>query len=315
MSSLYFLMPLLFLKEIRRLADVKKLFTVYVLPWIICFIIGYLVANFITWLVTNEFITLAHWRHLNPSHDLASLVTNVKKAAYFFAAHIYYFSQQTGWFLGCCVIAFGVFHHDKQNRQQCRIIILVIFSCYATTITHGIITQYRTVLPSGLGFLSLFLLLECYTTKARFFVVVLCSLMVGNYSINSILQINEYNRMTSFYVSELAKLEIVNPQRYKGLKIIAGKKNMETIHRKIRNEHPDFKMISSMERFNNDWQIKSIFLEYGFRRAITCGAKCQKRLKISKRKNETSKKKSDSIFHQVTSDKRWLVLKLDNYLP
>lgn len=101
-SHFYFLLPLLFLS--RDCVNLKIL-----IYWILGFVVGYLVAQGMTWFLTGSFIHLAKWRDGHPVHGVSDLIANIKYASNQFFFNIKYLGAIPLFIFVCSLVNFRKF--------------------------------------------------------------------------------------------------------------------------------------------------------------------------------------------------------------
>ncbi|WP_105900829.1 GtrA family protein [Vibrio gangliei] len=184
--AFYFLMPLLFLSTLRT-ASWREIAS-FVAVWILGYVLGYLVANSLVYAYSYffsdhaSFIQFAHWRRSTPSTDLASLMDNIAKSAANFERNALYISELSGWLylpLACTVL-----WALKQHVKYCIVVLLVVFSIYASVLPLGVQVPLRSGITLPIGLAMVMLLVE--SNKWRTLLLVLLFIPLGY-------QMHDYN--------------------------------------------------------------------------------------------------------------------------
>lgn len=139
-SPFYFLLPLLFIHQ-----DNKELLKVLVY-WILGYIVGFAVAELMTYIRCGHFIQLGEWRNPTYITDWQGFLLNMRKSLSYITAHL----QAMG-FLGISALAIALMMHVWNYRKNANrgivlflVFISVILSAYAQAFPAGIIVSLRT---------------------------------------------------------------------------------------------------------------------------------------------------------------------------
>lgn len=170
-TSLYFALPLLFLKE-----DNKGLLRV-LLYWILGFVIGHCIAQLMTYILCGQFITLAEWRRPNYVTGISSLVTNVEKSCNLLTEHVSMVGSVGIWLLVASLLAFGYRYRRDIKRGGILLVFLltVALAPYAQAVPVGIDVVPRT---SYCLYLSV-MLLPLLAFRRSGWIASACMLLVG----------------------------------------------------------------------------------------------------------------------------------------
>lgn len=139
-TSLYFALPLLFLKE-----DSKGLLRV-LLYWILGFVIGHGIAQLMTYILCGQFITLAEWRRPNYVVGFSSLFINVEKSFNLFIRHAGMVGSVGVSLFAASLVAFGYRYRKdiKRGGMLLVFLLMVALAPYAQAVPVGIDVEPRT---------------------------------------------------------------------------------------------------------------------------------------------------------------------------
>ncbi|MFV0575226.1 MAG: GtrA family protein [Vibrio sp.] len=157
--AFYFLMPLLFLSELRK-ASYFNIFK-FLVVWALGYVLGYVVANGLVYAYTYlfsdhaSFIHFADWRRSTPSNSVSALIENIGKSVDNFNRNALYLSALTPLLFvpSVCLFIWALKAHFKYTA----VVVLVVISIYASVIPFGVTMPLRSgvTLPIGLGMLVL----------------------------------------------------------------------------------------------------------------------------------------------------------------
>ncbi len=140
-SNMYFLLPLLFLNE-RPSKQVLGL-----IWWVMGYLVGFAVAEVITYTVCGHFIELAEFRQPHYIRNWGDVVVNAKKALTYLNEHVRYLGN-----VGALVLAVSAATYCWKFRKYVwkgglpwLVLAGVALSCYAQSIPAGIAVSLRTV--------------------------------------------------------------------------------------------------------------------------------------------------------------------------
>lgn len=157
-STFYFLLPLLFLKDL----DNKSLIKI-VLIWVASFGIGYLVTNGVVFYLTGDIVQIASWRSPNYVTDLSSLVENLNRIFQASTSQLLKISRFLFYVLPLILIVFGIYTAKVLRSYQVLILgVLCASGVYVSTLPVGIYIQERTLITLFFG-LCVALILRRYT--------------------------------------------------------------------------------------------------------------------------------------------------------
>ncbi len=185
-SAFYFLMPLLFLKDLNY-----SRFWRLMVFWVGSFVVAYAVTNFIVYLYTGNTIQIAGWRHPNYVVDTTSLMENIANVGGVLTVHfgkISYFLKPGA--LAVLIIIALVIGIVKKQYFSFWLALICGFAIYASSIPVGIYVQERTILSAFIAVLAALFVYQYQSTKAYLAVMIIMFLvsirlaMAGNESIS-----------------------------------------------------------------------------------------------------------------------------------
>lgn len=139
MNNLYNLIPLIFLCEIKTC---RQLFR-FLAFWIVFYMLGFMVAEFMTKVIVGQFIHIASWRQPNYVTSMTTLVQNLKMIYKYFVSHIHIFTLTS--FMLCISTTVCCLRKKIINVYQVFCLLCVGVSCYAQALPLGIRIDLRTV--------------------------------------------------------------------------------------------------------------------------------------------------------------------------
>lgn len=198
--AFYFLIPLLYLPMLRE-AKWPALLQ-FLAMWILGYVVGYAVANSLVYAYTYffseqvSFIHFANWRRSTPSTDMASLLSNIIKSAANFERNALYISQLSPWLY--LPLAGTFLWALKLHFKYCLMVLLVVFSIYASVIPLGVQVPLRSGITLPLGLTMLILLVDNKIWRTLLLVLLFIPLSY---------QMHDYN--TGYTNSRLAMAKIM----------------------------------------------------------------------------------------------------------
>lgn len=173
-SAFYFLMPLLFLKDLNY----SRLWRL-VLLWVAAFIIAYIVTNLLVYALTGNAIKIAGWRHPNYVHGFDDLVQNLERVIQSISVHLS--KMQTFLKKGALIVLLLVCAFVAIKKKQYWLPLLAVvcsLGIYVSTIPVGIYIQDRTALSA---FVALFaaLFISPYISRSASLMVMVVMFLVG----------------------------------------------------------------------------------------------------------------------------------------
>lgn len=224
-SNVYFLLPLLFLNE-----DSRTLLRV-LLFWIAGFVIGFAIAELITYIICGHFIELGEWRKPNYIRSLSDISTNVLTALGFASRHIRYMGKVCGFTGFLCVVLFAWTHRNNKIQGLTMLLVmgLVAMSCYAQSIPAGIVVSMRTAHCLYFS-LILFVLVSCRVN--RFLLLSLVLIWSGRSLNMNTRNLEWQNTIRSSFRDGIASMG-VSPVEVNGLVMLADDNDVYEIVKSI----------------------------------------------------------------------------------
>lgn len=250
-SNLYFLLPLIYLPEFYSkefsLKNSVQFIKEIILPWVVCFLIGYISANIITYLVTKQFITLASWRNPKPINSISQLAKNFDRVSNYFYRDLNQIIKSLGKINSIFLLFFGFMIIQKNKIYYIISCILVILALYVTTLYHGIEIAERTSLVSWIGIIFLILLNKIKFDKDGIINIILCLIVTISFARSSYKNIHNHSFLTQVYEKELVNGKLkLEPYKYNRVIILITDKEMNRLTSLI-SQREDLKVFGGME--------------------------------------------------------------------
>jgi hypothetical protein len=214
--AFYFLMPLLFIRQLSQESywEIGK----FLIIWMAGYVLGYIIAQGAVYLYTAiwtekaRWIEFASWRHSTPTTDLASLIANIDKSASNFQRNVLYLSRLSPLlFIPLLVTAgWALWQHTKYML----VVLLVVFSLYASVIALGVIVPLRSGVTLPIGMMMVAMLIRYSWARLLLLLTLFISYAYLTYAYN-----NGYNEKR-ILIANLLSANDVNgylrqPQRFK----------------------------------------------------------------------------------------------------
>ncbi len=276
MGHLYFLLPLLY---IRRYAHskipvrektwilVKRL----VLPWVLGYCAGYIIATAVIYLETGQLgIQLADWRQPNPVIGIESFLLNFATAYAYLTQHLEEYFSMFGWksILFVLVLFIGSYLKRKQIFHL-LIPLLVMLALYASTIPYGIALSFRSSITLWIGLVFiLFVIPDINRLEMPLFAIAVF-LVFMSLSAQSRLNLTWYRESSEFYRSELEAVMVGQPQDYKGVAFLSASARYLAVEERI-NSLLGLGPTLGIEPLAEESRWPAIAREAGFSRIRRC---------------------------------------------
>ncbi len=199
MSHLYFLLPILFLRDL----DVGKFFRISA-TWITSFILGFLVTQAATHLTTGHFIEIASWRNANKINNFSDVIENTERVlGSFFDVNIQVFE-----FLGAASAAIILLLMFIDRNYKKDILPVIILGCsalaiYFSSIYLGLAVAARTAFVYVVCLLFLVFVKNRYSNCGKF-ISLLVALLIGlKFAVGSYQSIAWYAGVTGVIKDEM----------------------------------------------------------------------------------------------------------------
>ncbi len=243
-SNYYFIIPILFLGEILEKAEDGQLknsfiytFKEIVLPWLVCFLIGYLVANLITSGITGSFIELADWRQPHKVDSFSQLIANIREIFEFIIRDLLIIKDSLGFVIIIPVIALTIMSFNARRYTYVLICVLVAASVYGSTILDGIYISHRTVVPIVMGLIFLFLIPKYKFSKGYITNFILTFCVAIAFTSSSYERIAWFRNVSNFYYEELEKGDWdIDPSKYNGVIILIDDSEIDYFTKQVEAE-------------------------------------------------------------------------------
>lgn len=139
-SNVYFLLPLLFLNE-----DSGTMLRV-LFYWLIGYVVGFVVAELVTWAVCGHFVELAEWRKPHYIRSWADIEINILRALRSALSHVRYMGKECGLVIFLSIVCFAWLYRNSKMRGLVMVLVLALvsMSCYAQSVPVGVAVSMRT---------------------------------------------------------------------------------------------------------------------------------------------------------------------------
>jgi|SRR5690554_511128 len=168
-SSLYFLLPLLYMQNITVGALARTL-----MLWVLGFVLGYAVSQTLVWVALGHFIEVASWRQPHPVDSLSALLANLVRAWGYMRNHFLIMLSCVSVPLFTIACAWSWLGGRPWQRVILWVAAMFIFMApYATTVPYGIVVSGRTAFISMLALLLVLFMHERINNLYRGVAVIL----------------------------------------------------------------------------------------------------------------------------------------------
>lgn len=228
----YYLLPLLWLPDIAQLKTPKEKI-IFVLDllffWVLGFLLGYLVSQSATLLITGETFKLGQWRDPHYAHDFTSLITNISNVFNSFYNQLMIFYRICGKWLVLLLFLINIPWAIKKENFAFFVIILfaVMVGHFFSIIHSGISVAFRSMYPLWIsGMIFIFLLWNKKSAPhfiINFFLMVILIWNIFSESFNSL---NWYVTISSEFKADLKKNIPYRPTEVKKVYLIASDRDL-----------------------------------------------------------------------------------------
>jgi hypothetical protein len=305
LSHLYFLLPLLFLRELN-LRETANLLVL----WIVSFLIGFVVTQAITFQMTGHLIEIAGWRNPNPIQSWDDLFLNLSKMFGSFVQINKKLSEMVGLAL---VAGWGiVMLIDRRPRDIYMLTVVAVsaLAVFASSIPLGLGVQGRTALTYSIGLIFLSFVRESASVSTRTLILILCTSIGVSLALSNLKTVNWYAGVTNEIKEEMRRAipSYVNSDATIVLGI--SKQGWSKITKKI--EICKGLTHVTGEKFNGGYRVRQALTELGFKNTAWCSKKCEA---VPGRVGKSLKNCDRKIFetYRHKPDEVWLFA-ADNYL-
>lgn len=225
LSHFYFLLPLLFI------GNGKNIFHI-ICCWCILFVVGFLFAELIVFVLSNRFITIADWRHPNYIKDIFDFIYNVEKTIGSFVGIV----KKIGIFLwGAFMVAFIISlsawmrKKNKEKIFQILLLCMVAASIFALSVSAGLGVDTRSAACLFIAFLF-FISISFKYNKFLLFLFVLG--FIAQFYVHNMNNINYIKIIPDIWISELKKIS-PDPRALSGVILLSSQEEFKKHERKL----------------------------------------------------------------------------------
>ena len=267
LSHLYFLLPLLFLKDL----DLRKAANLLVL-WIASFVIGFAVTQAITFKLTGHFIEIMAWRNPNPIQSWDDFFLNLNRVFdAFIRVNVKLFQMMGLAITTGCGLALLI-GRKSSDFYMLVVILLSATAVFASSLPLGLGVADRTALIYAIALIFLVCIRENPSTQMRSIVLILCTSIGVALAVSNLKTINWYAGVTSELKEEMQRAIPYSVSNKATIVLGISKKDWKKITRKI-EICKDLTHITG-EKFNGGYRVKPALVELGFKNVAWCG-KCE----------------------------------------
>lgn len=245
----------------------------FIAVWGASFVLGYAVANLLTWIKFGNAIQFAAWRRPNPATDIASLVdnlfTNVLRLKTHFSEFFPY--EYVIFIVFLFILAWAIFKPSKTQDWPSAfatgVIGIAIAVChYIITAPAGIIIQHRTVFSLYIGIVFVFLSL-CFVANKRTVIIVVLFVIALPAWYSSYRNVLWFSRVTS-EMRESVHRSLPRPARaFDG--VIVDSREFLAYYKRITKKLP-IKYGSFFEGLDSPYRWIRALTEEGFTKIYLC---------------------------------------------
>lgn len=240
LSQFYFFIPLIYLNDINNSVTGKfRDDAIYVLgrvviPYCLCFIIGFLVANGIVFFETGDRIKLGGFRKPTPVTDFNQLQVNlskIHKRFFQFYSTIFSTSYQYVWI---ALIPMLLISLNKKSIWILLVLSIMLLSPFYTTVYHGVIISQRTMMPTIIPFFIIFLLLPGLKIKSNLLHLILCLLLIFPFYKDSSDHLSLFSKIGNYYRTQISQaMTNFPPQDVQGIAVLITNQELAKINSDI----------------------------------------------------------------------------------
>lgn len=280
-SAFYFLMPLLFLKDLQ-FSRAWRL----ILIWIMAFLVGYMFTNILVYALTGDRIQVASWRNPSYVHSFDDLIGNLEKIYQAFRIHLEKMQSflKPGALVALILVGLLVAVKTKQ-LWGLAVALVCSLGIYFSTLPIGIYIQDRTTLSAFVALFAALFVFPYATRKASLLVMAIMFLLASRTAMVGHEGIDWYKTHVTLLTNQIRSAVSLPPEEVGRVFVVAdmaeSEKLFEKIGRNIDKEnlysegfsHPQywipalkelgytqFRVCANLEGWDCD-QIKSIYAE------------------------------------------------------
>lgn len=211
LSNVYFLVPLVFLADLKKslTGQFKNDFLAYLrilVPFALCYILGFLVSNGIVLAITGETIKLSEWRKPTPADSLDQLLTNfmaVSNRIWVIVVKLWSTVPIVLWYLLIPIFLLAI---NKKTIWIVALLLTVFLAAFYTTTYHGIMISERTLWTSVLAGVLLIGIVPAMRFKANIAHLTLCVALISPFYYDSSDQLKLFGKISNYYKKQLTHI-------------------------------------------------------------------------------------------------------------
>ena len=240
LSQYYFFIPLIYLSGInssltgKLRQDVVYVFGRVIIPYCFCFIIGFLVANGIVIFEMGESITLGEWRRPTPANDTDQLLSNFSKVYKRFLQFFTLIFSTSYQYVWVALVPMLVLSLNRKSIWIFFVLIIMMLSPFVTTLYHGVIISQRTLMPTIIPFVIIFLLIPGLKIKSNLLHLTLCLVLIFPFFKDSSEHLNLFSKIGNYYRTQISQaMTNLPPQEVDGIAVLMTNQELAKINTDI----------------------------------------------------------------------------------
>lgn len=228
LSHFYLLLPLLFINQ-------KKTYKLLIY-WIIFFVIGFIFAELLTYILGGKLITLADWRRPHYIQNFYDIITNIKILFYSFYNKIAIKTNIS--IIILFILSIFIFLHQLIIKKQdlfenYLIFFMVSISIFAMNFPAGLSVALRSDACVFLGIIFfMFYIFKRY--KILLFILIIC--LSTHYYKQNLENYKYLSGISSIWINSLKEIS-QNPKYLKGVIMLSSNKEFANHEKRIANQN------------------------------------------------------------------------------
>lgn len=255
LSHFYFLLPLLFI------GDGKDIFRA-ICYWCIFFIVGFVFAEFMVFILSNRFITIADWRNPNYIKGISDFICNVEKVVDSFIVIVKKFGVFLwGAFGIACILYLSTWIQVKSKEKifQVLLICMVAISIFALSLSAGLRVDIRSAACLFMAFLFFVSISFRYN---KFLLLLFILGFIIQFYVHNMNNINYIKTIPDIWISELKKIS-PDPRTLSGVILLSSQEEFKKHERKLLRDN--LLKYDSTEHLGELMRWAPAAYEFGFR--------------------------------------------------
>lgn len=224
LSHFYFVLPLLF---IHQKSNIIKI----LLYWILGFIVGFIFAECMTFLISDQLIRLAAWRNPNYIESIDDFINNIKLARKNMSGIYRSFGSILTWLIIPSIILF--IYSNRSNKAYGLETLVAITMCACSVFAQAIPAGLYVIQRSSLCLFLSVCIIYCLSIKKYKYILLLFFTVVSlNFFPQNYHNINYLKTIMNIWITELESIP-VNPQTLSGIVMLSSEENFKHHEKKL----------------------------------------------------------------------------------